>query len=212
MNTSIQSLGGKATASKLRTLALEKYYENPTICQHCGSIIVVKEAEKISEVKKRKYCNQICNGMSKKIKDEHSHLVDKNERCKRRKGIIDRNSYESGISILSKTKGELFNDRANWQSARSSIQRSARKNYFDHFSSSRCCKVGCDYSLHIDVAHIKSVSEFEDSALISEINHHSNLVGLCKNHHWEFDHGYLNISDFDLSSRQSRDRTCESTE
>jgi hypothetical protein len=201
MNNSIQSLGGKATAAKLRTLALEKYYENPTLCKYCGAIIVVKEEEKISEVKKRKYCNQICNGMSKKIKDEYSHLIDKNERCKRRNGIVDRDSYESGISILNKTKGDLFSDRANWQSARSSIQRSARNNYFDHFYSARCCKIGCDYSLHIDVAHIKPVSEFDDSVSIATINNPENLVGLCKNHHWELDNGYLLLNDIDLSNR-----------
>lgn len=212
MNETKQSLGGKATAKKLRTLALIKYYEDPTICQYCGSIIIVKDDEKVADVKKRKYCSQVCNGNAKKIKDQYLHIEKKSERSKRRKGVMSVEEYNRNRSILFKTKGELFSNRANWQSARSSIQRLARENYFNHFNSRTCCRTGCTYCLHIDVAHIKSVSEFEDSALISEINDASNLVGLCKNHHWEFDHGYLSINDFDLSSRQSRDRTCESTE
>lgn len=43
------------------------------------------------------------------------------------------------------------------------------------------------------MAHIKAVSEFSDDTLISEINDINNLVGLCPNHHWEYDHGLLNL-------------------
>ena len=41
----------------------------------------------------------------------------------------------------------------------------------------------CGYNKHIEVAHIKAVSEFDDSALISEINALNNLIPLCPNHH-----------------------------
>lgn len=44
------------------------------------------------------------------------------------------------------------------------------------------CKI-CGYNKHIEVAHIKAVSEFSDSTLISEINDINNLIGLCPNHH-----------------------------
>ena len=49
----------------------------------------------------------------------------------------------------------------------------------------------CGYDKHIEIAHIKSVSEFSDDALVSEINDINNLVALCPNHHWEFDNGIL---------------------
>jgi len=35
----------------------------------------------------------------------------------------------------------------------------------------------------VEIAHIKAVSEFGDSATLKEINHIDNLVGLCPNHH-----------------------------
>lgn len=44
---------------------------------------------------------------------------------------------------------------------------------------------------HVEVAHLKAVSDFKDESLMSEINHPDNLIGLCLNHHWEYDNGYL---------------------
>jgi hypothetical protein len=52
----------------------------------------------------------------------------------------------------------------------------------------------CGYDKHVEICHIKSIKEFEDSATIAEINHKSNIVGLCPNCHWEFDHGLLDIT------------------
>ena len=51
----------------------------------------------------------------------------------------------------------------------------------------------CGYDKHYEIAHIKPVSDFEDDALITEINSIDNLIALCPNHHWEFDNGLLNI-------------------
>ena len=54
----------------------------------------------------------------------------------------------------------------------------------------------CGYDKTYEVAHIKAVSEFSDDALISEINDINNLIALCPNHHWEFDHLQLDISEY----------------
>lgn len=93
--------------------------------------------------------------------------------------------------LLNKTKGELFEKRKNWQSARSSIQKNARSIYFDNTVSPKC--EICGYMHHVEVAHIKPVSEFPDTATIREINCIDNLIGLCPNHHWEYDNGILKI-------------------
>lgn len=91
--------------------------------------------------------------------------------------------------VEQKTKGTLFNTRKNWQSARTSIRKIAQKNY-DNAGLPYVCAI-CGYSNHIEIAHIKAVSEFDDNTLISEIDNSSNLIGLCPNHHWEFDNGLL---------------------
>lgn len=71
------------------------------------------------------------------------------------------------------------------------IRALARKKYIQSGLPQWC--VYCGYSTHFDVAHIKDVKSFDLEATVSEINDLSNLVALCKNHHWEFDHGALEI-------------------
>lgn len=95
------------------------------------------------------------------------------------------------ISFESKTKGELFKNRKNWQSARSAIQKHAR-NVFFHSSKKYECII-CGYTNHIEVAHIKAVSDFDDNDTMEVINSIDNLIGLCPNHHWEYDNGILKI-------------------
>ena len=96
------------------------------------------------------------------------------------------------VSVFSnKTKGDLFTYRKNWQSARGSIQKDARKTYFYNNQHPKCAI--CGYTKHVEVAHIKAVSEFSNETPISTINSITNLIGLCPNHHWEYDNGMLKL-------------------
>ena len=52
------------------------------------------------------------------------------------------------------------------------------------------CQV-CGYSTHVELAHIKAISDFPESATLGEINSPDNIYVLCPNHHWEFDNGKL---------------------
>lgn len=92
------------------------------------------------------------------------------------------------------TKGELFSRYSHWSSARSTIQGLAKMTYDKSNRPKKC--IICQYEHHYDVAHIKSVSSFSDDALISEINDVNNLIALCPNHHWEYDHEKLDISPY----------------
>ena len=51
----------------------------------------------------------------------------------------------------------------------------------------------CNYSLHIEIAHIKAIGDFSEDTKLSVINAISNLLPLCPNCHWEFDHGFLTL-------------------
>lgn len=93
--------------------------------------------------------------------------------------------------ILLKTKGELLNDRKNYQSYRSAIRKIAEAIY--KASDKPCCCAKCGYSNHIEIAHIKAVADFDDSSTIAEINSINNLIALCPNHHWEYDNGLLKL-------------------
>lgn len=53
----------------------------------------------------------------------------------------------------------------------------------------------CGYTKHIEVAHIKPISKFSKDTPISEVNNKNNLLALCPNCHWEFDHDMLKLED-----------------
>ncbi len=52
----------------------------------------------------------------------------------------------------------------------------------------------CGYDKHIEICHIKPISSFPEDTKLSEINHPNNLISLCPNCHWEFDHNKLELS------------------
>lgn len=56
------------------------------------------------------------------------------------------------------------------------------------------CEV-CQWDHHVEVCHIKPISAFPEETLISEINSESNLIILCPNCHWDFDHKFPASSD-----------------
>jgi hypothetical protein len=51
----------------------------------------------------------------------------------------------------------------------------------------------CGYSKHVELCHIRPVSDFPESAKLSEVNAELNNIVLCRNCHWEFDHGLLKM-------------------
>ena len=96
--------------------------------------------------------------------------------------------------IQSSKKKDIFLTHKSWQSARSIIRRNARMIY-DKSNKPKYCIV-CGYDKYYEVAHIKSVSSFDDDSLISEINSIDNLIALCPNHHWEYDNTDFDITPF----------------
>ncbi len=72
----------------------------------------------------------------------------------------------------------------------STIRGLSRKWYLESVNNKVQCAV-CGYDKHVDVCHIKAIGSFSKSATIAEINSLTNLIGLCKNHHWELDRGLL---------------------
>lgn len=63
--------------------------------------------------------------------------------------------------------------------------RSFARSWHKDLASSPCAH--CGYSKHVEIAHIRAVTSFPDTALLSEVNALSNLLPLCPNCHWEFD-------------------------
>ena len=53
----------------------------------------------------------------------------------------------------------------------------------------------CGYKLVVELSHIRPVRSFPLTATLSEVNDPSNILVLCPNHHWEFDHELLRLED-----------------
>ncbi|MCK4825296.1 HNH endonuclease [bacterium] len=55
----------------------------------------------------------------------------------------------------------------------------------------------CHYDKHVELCHIIPINSFtsNDSATMREISSESNILILCRNHHWEFDNGVLALQD-----------------
>lgn len=80
---------------------------------------------------------------------------------------------------------------------RAKYQHSARvrqvaRNIYRQSDRPKHCVI-CGYDKHYEVCHIKPIQEFSDITSIATINDLNNLVALCPNHHWEFDHGLLTL-------------------
>lgn len=51
----------------------------------------------------------------------------------------------------------------------------------------------CDYNKHVEIAHIRAISDFSLDTMLSIVNDPDNLIALCRNCHWELDHGLLKV-------------------
>lgn len=176
-----QSAGGIANGKVLRAKAIKNYYDNPNYCKRCRSLINVEGKQKIQSVRKKKFCNRSCAAsLNNSLKPKRLKIYKKRE--------IKKSAFERFVASRSRlrniTKGELLKRHGSWQGYRSTIQKDARKVFTIY--GKRECNV-CKYEKHVEIAHVKSVSSFPNSATINEINDPSNLVALCPNHHWEFD-------------------------
>jgi predicted restriction endonuclease len=83
--------------------------------------------------------------------------------------------------------------------AHARIRELARKTYKQSTKQKFCI---CGYRRHYQVCHIKSINSFSDSTYISTINDLNNLIALCPTHHWELDHGHIDIQHYKAHTMQ----------
>jgi hypothetical protein len=164
-----------------RKIRLEEYLENPNLCKKCGEPILPKENEKICDTKKRLCCSSKC----------YSHPKRNGKRCPYCDTPIGKNSNSckrhrtSNISL--KQKKDFRTDK----DFHSKIRDNSRKEYKKSGQVLVC--FSCGYSKFVEICHKKDIHSFSEESFIFEINHIDNLVALCPNCHWEFDHNMLKI-------------------
>jgi hypothetical protein len=163
-------------------------------CSNCQK--PVEKTRHKSDVKKNKtgnvFCNRSCaatyNNKIPKRKLKNQCPVCLKKIATRTKYCKD--CYVKKHFLGDKTLAEATADRKD-ANRYCSIRQGARKAYLKS-DKPQCC-VECGYSLHFEVCHIVDIANHPLDTLIREINDLSNLVALCRNHHWEFDKGHLKL-------------------
>lgn len=154
---------------------------NPRFCSRsCAAITTNKEVPK-KRTKKR--CN-VCG----------DHVIDhRYSKC-----LIHWNEYKlnKADSYKNRTLKEYF-DRDSLKdlhpSSKSAHIRGLAGTWFKHLKKEPCAN--CGYSKHVELCHIKGIKEFDETALVGEVNSPDNIIQLCPNCHWELDKGDLTIEE-----------------
>lgn len=188
-----QSMGGKAKAAKIRGA----YVANPNLCLQCSAPLLPKLGQNLADVRKKKVCSQKCNAARRK---SLGTMPTKRPR-------MFRACSDCGSNTNSNVPLKRCADCRNKQSALHKLKqrgKGLKAMRRLHLHAKKVLKerpklcVRCGYDKHAEGAHIQPVSSFPETALLAEVNAPANLVMLCPNCHWEFDHGVFTIPELKL--------------
>jgi len=165
------------------------YLANPHKCHYCGGSILPRTNERLFETKKKKFCNRHCSSTynnaafpKRKRRPRHCFICKKRIEYERPDGYIRKlcseclKGYRTRVGGKTKkqTSPRAICSHARWQT------RSRQQ---------RC--ISCNYDRHVETCHLKPISKFSPLDQVDTINNPKNLILLCRNCHWEFDHGLL---------------------
>lgn len=165
-----------------------------TCCGFCQKPLF----RRLTEMRKSKsglsFCNKSCSAKYNNREVPKRSLTKKCKICQAK--IPSSRTYcgacwksmSRGMHNWSKvTLGDLASAARYQMNARA--RQLARRFFAKRGSELKC--VVCGYTKKVDVCHKTALSEFPKDTLLSVANAPENLVPLCPNHHWEFDHQQL---------------------
>ena len=170
-----------------------------TNCKQCSTIIVKNK----SELKKSEnaFCSRSCsatyNNPLKPKKAEGKYVL-RNKTCLN----CDTQYQKDGRDVATTCsqlcfmelgmKQRIMKDAVKRAGANTydTIRQNARS-YSKHFYPAKC--MICNYDKHYEVCHVKDLKDFTREETIYEVNNKTNLIHLCPNCHWEFDHSMLDL-------------------
>jgi len=156
-------------------------------CKNCG-----KEHDKTqTEINRSKnhYCSRSCAAIYNN-KNPNRKTKKKTKKCKICTQLILSNRQKCPDCIKnSKPPDYTLKDviyEKHHKSSAFALVRSRARTIAKNANLNTCSR--CGYNKHVEIAHIKPISSFPLDSKFSEINHLDNLLPLCPNCHWEFDH------------------------
>ena len=156
-----------------------------SVCQHCGR-----------ETTNPKYCCRSCSAkQTNRLYPRRRQTPRYCQRCgellasgnRRRKFCLSCNPQTVDWNKV--TLADLTGKRRYQKHSR--LRELARRTYIQS-GQPLCCAV-CGYDKHFEVCHLRAMNKFPDTTPVQNVNGLENLIALCPNHHWEFDHGLLSL-------------------
>jgi 5-methylcytosine-specific restriction endonuclease McrA len=178
---------------KLNSIGVENYKKRivkpvqDKICPSCLSPFKTNRSDK-TYCSKECCLNQIlydkCPGCGNRKQKKSKSCINccdkgmpKNPENSLEKTIED---YENALSAIGK--------HPSWKHAHI---RSLARQYNKDMKTLPC--YNCGYSIHVEICHIIPISSFSKDTKIKVVNARTNLVQLCRNCHYEFDHDLLTL-------------------
>jgi hypothetical protein len=129
------------------------------------------------------YCSRSCAAISHN-KNPNRNTKKKTKKCKICGELIYSSRQKCPICIENfippdYTLKEAIYDQHHRSSA-FALVRSRARNVAKQLGLNQCSH--CGYDKHVEIAHIKAIKDF------SLNTHPTNIIALCPNCHWEFDH------------------------
>lgn len=152
------------------------------ICQNCNKSFTPRWTD-------AKFCGRSCAAKFN------------NKNRKRRSQMINLTSPIPKIrsAAIDYTLQDLKN-KYNLNQYHAKIRGWSRATYLKSQRATKCAY--CNYTLHVDICHIKDIKLFTMDSKISEVNNIDNLIALCKNHHWEFDNNQLSLEQILMVAKE----------
>lgn len=177
-----QITANRRICKEQHALAVERYYENPKKCKHCGKVIEVPDGKRPAEARKKRFCNHSC---ATSFNNARRYAGRKKQRPKKKKRV--------GSILDNMTKAQVrdrYKDPFRYKIALGKHARAV----FNRSDKEKKCRV-CGYDTFCEISHVRAVADFPETALVKDINSIDNLVPLCPNHHKEYDHNLLSKED-----------------
>ena len=158
------------------------YHANPNQCAHCSGPIILRDGVRLTEMRRQKFCSRSCAAQANNTLRQRT----RKERACACCGALYRRPPRSLSILCSECNEQRGGVRLKRDASVGAIRAHARTVMGAANRMASCER--CGYSRHVQVCHVRPVREFADDAPFREINDLGNLVALCPNCHWEFDH------------------------
>lgn len=186
-----KSLVGLKGNELSRQRSINKYYDDPNSCKHCGITIKIPIGVKVVDVKSKKFCNHSCAAKfnNKGVRRwGHDNFCDCGKKI-HGKSVECINCRRNKI-LYRTLKDVKAANYPHWNMVRSHARKVMNSSDLD--KTCRFCDHR-DFDSVIEVAHVNDITSFDESTLIGVVNALDNLVYLCPSHHALFDKGLLKL-------------------